>query len=99
MTSINIPDGVIGIGGQAFYGCSSLTSITLHDGITEIGDYTFYDCSALSNVICNSLTPPTLGSSAFSGIASPSTLVIPTGCTTAYSESDWASYFTTIDEM
>lgn len=98
LASIDIPDGVTSIGRYAFEGCSSLTSIVIPDGVTSIGEESFGSCSMLSEVTCNATTPPTLGYSAFDDIASPATLYIPTSCGTAYSESDWAQYFTTIEE-
>ena len=98
LPSINIPDGVTSIGNETFYSCSSLTSINIPDGVTEIGYNVFKYCSSLAEVICNATTPPTLGYSAFDDIASPSNLYVPAGSATAYSESDWAQYFTTIEE-
>lgn len=98
LISINIPGGVTSIGGYAFTNCTSLTSIIIPKGVTSIGYATFANCSSLSEVTCNATTPPTLDSHVFDNIASPATLYVPTSCSTAYSESDWAQYFTTIEE-
>lgn len=98
LKSISLPNTVTSIGNYAFQICSSLASITIPDGVTSIGDAAFYYCSSLSEVTCEATNPPTLGLECFTEIASPSTLIVPTGCTTAYSESDWANYFTTIEE-
>ena len=96
LNSVNIPNSVTSVGGNAFRACSSLSSITIPNSVNLIGSFAFRDCSSLSEVTCNATTPPTLDSYVFSDIASPSTLIVPTGCTTSYSESDWAQYFTTI---
>ena len=99
LTSISIPTGITEIEKYTFYGCSSLTSITIPDGVTSIGTEAFANCSMLSEVICNAINPPSLNYyKVFYQIASPSTLIVPAGSSTAYSESDWAQYFTTIEE-
>ena len=36
---------VVGIGNDAFFGCSGLTSVTILNGATSIGDGAFYECS------------------------------------------------------
>ena len=96
LTSINLPDALISIGSNAFTGSSKLESIIIPSGVTSLADAAFYYCSSLSEVTCEATNPPTLGSIAFFLVASPSTLIVPIGCTTAYGESDWAQYFTTI---
>ena len=66
LTGITIPDSVTSIGQQAFQGCTGMTSVTIGTGITEIKAYAFSGCTSLTNITINSITPPTLGSSAFS---------------------------------
>ena len=97
-TNIDIPNGVTKIGVAAFYDCSKLTAVIIGNGVQEINEHAFLDCSKLSEVTCNATTPPTLGGTCFQGVASPSNLYVPSGSATAYSESDWAQYFTTIEE-
>lgn len=38
------------MGGDAFYGCTSLASITIPDSVTSIGYGAFYDCTSLANI-------------------------------------------------
>ena len=98
LESISLGDGVTSIGHYSFSACSSLKSIAIPNSVVTVGAYAFYGCSSLAEVVCKATTPPTLNSDVFKNIASFSTLSVPVGCATAYSESDWASYFTTIEE-
>ncbi len=50
LTSITIPDSVIGIGSSAFANCTSLTSVTIGDSVTSIGNYAFYNSTSLTSV-------------------------------------------------
>ncbi len=45
-----IPEGVMGIGGTAFSGCSSLTSIEIPGSVTNIGYGAFSGCSGLTSI-------------------------------------------------
>ena len=46
------PDGdaVIGIGDDAFYGCTGLTSVVIPDSVTGIGNEAFYYCTGLTSI-------------------------------------------------
>ena len=66
LASINIPHGVISIGGFAFQQCTSLTSITIPDTVTSIGIQAFNGCSSLTLLKIGSGVT-SIGSSAFSG--------------------------------
>lgn len=92
-------DAIYLIDTKAFYNCSSLTSINLPASLVSIGSEAFYQCRLLAEVTCGAGTPPELdGTDVFTRIASSATLIVPAGSATAYSESDWAQYFTTIEE-
>ena len=56
LTSVEIPDGVIGVGQGAFYGCTGLTFAVIPDSVTSIGAGVFYSCTSLE-----SLTIPFVG--------------------------------------
>ena len=56
ITSVNIGNGVTGIGESAFHRCG-LTSVTIGNSVTSIGDYAFYNCGGLTSVtIPNNVT-------------------------------------------
>lgn len=76
LTSVRIPNSVVGIGYSAFEGCSSLTSITMGNSVASIGACAFTGCSNLMSVEipdsvtsieyfafydCSSLTSVTIG--------------------------------------
>ena len=50
LTSINLGDGVIGIGEGAFCDCINLTSVTIPDSVTNIGFGAFKGCNKLASI-------------------------------------------------
>ena len=66
ITSIEIPNSVISIEDNAFYGCSSLKSIEIQNSVKSIGAGAFNGCSKLTGIdIPNSVE--SIGAGAFSG--------------------------------
>ena len=47
---VNIPNGVISIGDNAFTGCRGLESVTIGNGVTSIGHNAFWECAKLTSV-------------------------------------------------
>ena len=81
------------IGGNAFYGCSSLASITIPSGVTSIGSNAFYSCHGMAEYHIEPTTPPTLGTKAFGNIQSDCVIYVPSESLTAYQEADsWSTY-------
>ena len=91
--SVTIPNSVTSIGSHAFIKCRNLTSVTIPNSITSIDKYTFWGCGGLTSVKCLTATPPSLDSSAFIGIDSTCTLIVPCGTIDAYEGSDWNTVF------
>ena len=65
LRTIKLPQGVTGLGDDAFYGCAVLTSVVLPDGLESLGDYAFCCCFVLTSIeIPDGVT--TIGKGAFS---------------------------------
>jgi hypothetical protein len=89
LDSFSLPTGLSNIGDYAFWGCTGLTNITLPGGVTNIGIQAFKNCTSLKNLSMQSMTAPTVGDDAFSGV---------TGCTlhlragaTGYNAAPWTN--------
>ena len=75
-----IPDGVTGIGCQAFSDCRGLTGVTIPEGVTDIDNGAFSGCSRLKRVaLPDSVT--WLGRRVFHGCSSLGSIAIPAGVT------------------
>lgn len=76
LTSIIIPDSVIGIDDMTFEGCCGLTSVKIGNGVTYIGAWAFQSCIGLTNLtIPNKIH--TIGNVAFQGCGGLTSLTIP----------------------
>ena len=51
LTSVTIPNNVVGIGKRAFYDCTDLTSITIPNSVVTISEEAFCGCERLSMLI------------------------------------------------
>ncbi len=79
-TSIILREGTVGIGDDAFYGCSGLTSVTIPNSVTTIGIAAFKGCSGLTSVtIPNSVT--NIGNGAFGSCNSLTSISVESGNT------------------
>ena len=79
--AFSVPDGVTGIGDEAFYFCMFVTSVTIPDSVTSIVDDAFYLCVFLTSVtIPDSVTG--IGEDAFKGCRSLKSVTIPDSVTT-----------------
>ena len=74
-----IPNTVITLGENSFYGCVGLTEIMLPNGITEVPKYAFYGCDRISKVTLSRSTKA-IGNYAFKDCSRFTKLVIPDKC-------------------
>ena len=81
LQTVELPEGLLSIGAEAFATCESLESINLPSTLTSIGDMAFMECYALRNV---SLPEGLqyLGEGAFSCCESIEDIVVPQGLAT-----------------
>lgn len=78
ISSIEIPNTVVHIGSQAFWGCANLTSVSIPDSVTTMDDSVFTDCISLSSVDLP-LSLINLDSHTFYGCSSLTSLSFPAG--------------------
>lgn len=92
LTHIVIPSGVTSIERGLFNKCSNLESIELPSGITSIGISAFNACRKLMEFICRAVNPPTLDSSALSGVPANCAIYVPAGSVDAYkAAANWSA--------
>ena len=91
LTELVIPEGVQTIGNRAF-GSNSLQNLTLPSTITSIGNYAFGNNNNLKSIICNAVTPPTLGENAIG--SSVKEIKVPISSIAAYKQANGWKNFT-----
>lgn len=73
--SVCVPQSVLFIGDEAFYGCESLKEVTFPERLVYIGMYAFENCPKLSSVDIKSCE--VFGASSFAGCSSLTSLILP----------------------
>lgn len=96
LTSLTLPSGITAIGQGGVQDCRNLRTVVLPSTLTSIGSTAFYLDSSLTEVWCYATTPPSLGSYAFYSIGNNPILYIPYASLSAYHNSSWANYFSSI---
>ena len=91
LTELVIPEGVLVIDQDAFLG-NSLKNLTLPSTITSIGGSAFGENSNLQSIICNAVTPPTLGENAIG--SSVKEIKVPISSIAAYKQANGWKNFT-----
>ena len=66
---VEIPDEILIIPNGCFAFCGNIEGIVLPKQVEQIRDDAFYNCFQLNSIVCKAIVPPTLGTSAFDGVA------------------------------
>lgn len=91
---LELPEGLISIGVEAFYQCSTLSSVTFPTSLHAISNNAFYGCYNLSSIKSHNITPPLLGGGAFDGVPKDNfTLEVPEQSVTRYqTQPGWSDF-------
>lgn len=103
LKSISIPNSVTSIGNSAFSGCLLLTIVNISSYVTNLGNSVFKNCYSVKEYHFKATSPPTLGTTAFSGIASDCVIYVPYSADHSILNSyktttNWSSYASYIQE-
>ena len=91
LISVTFNNNITSIEERAFVLCAGLTSITIPASITNIGDRAFSSCRRSAIITFEGITPPTLGTDAFSdaGIGISGTEIPTINLPNATNKLDW----------
>ena len=79
-TALVIPDGVTGIGFEAFEECENLRSVIIPDTVTKIGGKAFFGCTGLTSISIPDHVKK-IGTNAFGCCSSLTSISLPDGMT------------------
>ena len=88
--------GWISVQNNTFKNCSMLKNIYLPSTITMLLNNVVDGCTSLEAIWCYATTPPSVTASTFYNMAADVTLYVPYESLSAYKNSNWAKYFSTI---
>lgn len=91
---IELPEGFVGIGPNAFYGCVDIQELIFPSTLQSVGIYSFYNCFGVSKIISSSVEVPSVLSGAFDGVAKDNfTVEVPAQSVKRYqAEPGWSDF-------
>lgn len=91
---VEIPENIVAIPSQLFYGCTSLEGVKLHKDIEVIESQAFYNCYGIYSIVSEAKNPPTINSNSFNGVAKDNfTLEVPEASVNLYKNaSNWREF-------
>lgn len=92
--TIEIPKNIISVPSSLCYGCRQIKGVVLHKDIEVIESSAFSNCYYITSFVCKAKNPPTVGSSAFSGVAKDNfTIEVPEDAVKKYENaSGWSEF-------
>ena len=98
LTSVNIPNSVTIIGGEAFSGCTNLKKVNIGKSVKDIGEYAFDYCTSITQISSEAVVPPACRSGVFDDInKSKCKLIVPKNSLDAYKQADQWKDFSLIE--
>ena len=88
--------GWISVQNNTFKNCPMLKNIYLPSTVTMLLNNVVDGCTALESIYCYATTPPSVTASTFTNMAANVTLYVPYESLSAYKNSNWANYFSSI---
>ena len=91
---VEIPENIVVIPSQLFYGCSGLEGIKLHKDVEVIESRAFFGCTGVYSIVCEAKYPPTINSNSFNGVPKDNfTLEVPEASVARYrTASNWSEF-------
>ena len=91
---VEIPENILAIPSQLFYGCTNLEGIKLHKDVEVIESQAFYNCTGVCSIVCEAKNPPTINSNSFDGVAKDNfNLEVPEASVARYrTASNWSAF-------
>ena len=85
MGILDIPEGVLSVGIEAFKGCSMLDGVVFPESMETIRQGSFADCFGIGSIVCCGTMPPYIESGAFDGVAKDNfTVEVPVSAVAHY---------------
>ena len=85
MGILDIPEGVLSVGIEAFKGCSMLEGVVFPESMETIRQGSFADCFGIGSIVCRGTMPPYIESGAFDGVAKDNfTVEVPVSAVAHY---------------
>ena len=99
LESVDIPEGIGGIGWNAFWLCEKLSSVVLPSTTQMICDGAFYDC-LLTDVTCLAMSPPSIAFGCFDDyVYRTAILHVPAGAVDDYrKDGEWSAFYNIVGD-
>ena len=97
--SLTIGSNPTSIGNSMFQNCAKLTTLVIPSNISSIQNFAFNGCSGLTSITVHSVTPPTLGISAFNSTNNCPIYVPPESVDAYKAASGWSNYASRIQAI